>query len=209
MSKYFNKYIGRNTEYYGWFFVNILLHPQTVYETCRYQFGLTHQWNRRDHAITKIVVIINVILSFVFGITFVNPYYIIPYILMDVLIPIIIGIVISLIIYNLSTHYFTTGDTFTIRYSYDIHVNAYFCYLLTSHIIIFILSPFLFHDTFISTLISNLLMLFAIAHYCYITFLGYQILPFITVPKKAYIIPIIFAGVFFVITTLFDGMLRY
>ena len=178
MMKYIHKYIGRDTEYYSWFLVNIILHPETFYETCRYQYGLTHQWHRRYHSITKIVLLLNTVLSFVFGITFIRYYFIIPYILFDVLIPSAIGVIISLIIYNLSKAYFTTGDTFTLRYSYDVHINSYCCYLLVSHVVIFILSPFLFQDSTLSMICSNLLLFVAVSYYAYITYLGYRSLLF-------------------------------
>ncbi|EKE42909.1 hypothetical protein ENUP19_0347G0010 [Entamoeba nuttalli] len=198
------KYIGRNTEYYDWFLINIILHPQTVYESCKYQHSLTQQWNRRDHAITKIVTLFNIILSFIFSITFVSLRWIIPYILFDVIIPMIIGIIIAVILFYLCKSSFTTGDSFTVRYSYDIHINAYFCYLLISHVLIFILSPFLFKPTLTATLFSNIITCLSIIYYIYITYLGYSILPFIYLPKKVYIIPMLAVSVLFILFTVFN-----
>ena len=80
LKKLFYKYIGKNEEFYLWYLINMILHPQTVYETTKYQFSLTQQWHRRDHSITKIIVLINLIFALLFAFTFVHPLYILPYI---------------------------------------------------------------------------------------------------------------------------------
>ncbi|ELP92775.1 hypothetical protein EIN_371970 [Entamoeba invadens IP1] len=190
LTQFFYKHIGRNVEYYNWFFVNIILHPQTVYETNKYQHGLTQQWHRRDHAITKIVFFFNFVLSTIFAFTFVKGLWKVPYILFDFAIPLVTGVIISVIIFYLCKSSFTTGDSFTVRYSYDIHINAYFCYLLVSHILLFVLSPFLFRDSLWATFASNGVLLVSLAYYTYITFLGYNILPFMKIPKTAAYAPI-------------------
>ena len=202
--KLFYKYIGRNTEYYNWYLINMLIHPNNVYETNKLNHSLTQQWHRRDHSITKIVVLLNIILSILFAITFVSPVYFIIYVLFDVGIPLIMGVIISVILFYLCKGSFTTGDIFTVRYSYDIHINSYYCYLFVSHIIIFIFSPILFSPSFSSTLLSNIITLISFIYYGYVTYLGYNCLPFIKISKKALIIPSIILTFTFILFSLLN-----
>ena len=198
----FYKYIGTNGDFYLWYLFNMIINPKAVYETTRYQFSLTQQWHRRDHSITKIIVLINIVISILYALTFTKPIYFIPYVLFSVGLPLIVGIIISTVLYYIVISTFTTGEIFTVRYSYDIHNNAYLCYMVITRIVVYILSPILFQKGFLITFISNLIQLFGILYYMYITYLGYAILPFIQIPRKAILIPMVGMIVFVAFFTL-------
>ena len=198
----FYKYIGKNGEFYNWFLVNMLLHPRSIYETTRIQFSLTQQWHRRDHSITKLVVLINFFISVLFALTFVSPIAMIPFIIFDVAIPFVLGLFISITLFYIIKKSFTTGDIFTVRYSYDVHINSYYCYLFVSKILMFIFSPLLFQKSWIATIASNLLNCFADVFYIYVTYLGYAILPHFKIPSKAVLTMIGVVLVFYGILTL-------
>ena len=200
--RFFYKYIGTNSEFYLWYLINMILHPKAVYETSRYQFSLTQQWHRRDHSITKLIVLINIIIVILYGLTFVSPLAFIPYVLWSIIAPLLFGVILSTILYYIVNSLFTTGDVFTVRYSYDIHNNAYLCYMFIARIVVYILSPILFQQGLFVTFVSNLIQLFAILYYIYVTYLGYAILPFIQIPKKAVIIPMSIMCIFVGIMTL-------
>ena len=198
----FYKYIGTNSEFYIWYLINMILNPKSVYETSRYQFSLTQQWHRRDHSITKLIFLINIVIVLIYAFTFSSPFSFIPYILFNLGFSLFFGIIISTVLYYVVISVFKTGEVFTVRYSYDIHNNAYLCYLFINKVIIFILSPILLQKGMIFTILSNVILFFGYSYYFYVTYLGYAILPFIKVPQKALIIPITIMGIFVVFCTM-------
>ena len=66
----FYKYIGTNGDFYLWYLFNMIINPKAVYETTRYQFSLTQQWHRRDHSITKLIFLINIVIVLIYAFTF-------------------------------------------------------------------------------------------------------------------------------------------
>ncbi|XP_050694531.1 protein unc-50 homolog isoform X2 [Eriocheir sinensis] len=69
-------------------------------------------------------------------------------------------------------------------YAFDVHLNAFFPPLLILHFFqLFLYHVFISQDWFVSRLFGNLLWVFAIGYYIYITFLGYSALPILQQPR--------------------------
>ncbi|CAL4058826.1 unnamed protein product, partial [Meganyctiphanes norvegica] len=85
-------------------------------------------------------------------------------------------------------------------YAFDVHLNAFFPSLIILHFFqLFFYHIFISQDWFISRLFGNLLWVWAIGYYIYITFLGYSALPILHRTRVfLYGLPLLF--VFFVVT---------
>lgn len=66
------------------------------------------------------------------------------------------------------------------QYSFDIHCNAYFIYMMLTHVLQFFMVPILMHSTFFSQLLANLLYAAAFTLYFYHTFRSYLDLPMLS-----------------------------
>ena len=61
-------------------------------------------------------------------------------------------------------------------YCFDVHCNSFFPFFMLVHVCAYIVAPFLLSRNFghFATIMANTFITLAAAHYCYITFLGYQ-----------------------------------
>lgn len=64
-------------------------------------------------------------------------------------------------------------------YAFDVHCNSYFPLFLILYVLQYFLMPFLLSKSFLAALVANTLYAFAFSCYHYITFLGYDALPFL------------------------------
>ncbi len=63
-------------------------------------------------------------------------------------------------------------------YCFDIHCNAWLCLFLYVYVLVYALLPFLIvPSSWLSTLVANAIYACGIAHYFYVTFLGYASVP--------------------------------
>jgi len=86
-------------------------------------------------------------------------------------------------------------------YSFDIHCNGYVPYFFISHVGVFFLTPIILHETTITLLISNTLYILACCIYFYITFQGYNALPFLH-HTESFLYPIILMLLLYVVSLL-------
>lgn len=75
-------------------------------------------------------------------------------------------------------------------YAFDIHCNGFFVSFLLTHILQFLLLPFLLKDSLFSTLGSATLWAVALSAYFFITHLGYRALPFLN-HTEIYLYPLV------------------
>lgn len=88
-------------------------------------------------------------------------------------------------------------------YAFDVHCNSFFPLFIILYVIQFFLSPVLIRSTsIIATILGNSLYLLACSYYHYISFLGYDALPFLghtsrlLAPIPALIVVFLLANVF-------------
>ncbi|EPY50698.1 UNC-50 family protein [Schizosaccharomyces cryophilus OY26] len=65
------------------------------------------------------------------------------------------------------------------KYCFDIHCNSFFPVFVLLYILQLILLPLISRSNFISLFLGNSLYLVALCYYTYLTFIGYQTLPFL------------------------------
>lgn len=73
------------------------------------------------------------------------------------------------------------GDSGELEWAYcfDVHCNSFLVIWLILYVLQFILLPILTRDSWFCLFLGNSLYLFALCHYCVITFYGYNALPFL------------------------------
>lgn len=77
-------------------------------------------------------------------------------------------------------------------YAFDVHCNAFFPLFVLLYVVQFFLCPILLSQTFLGTLLSCLLYAAATCYYFYITFLGYNALPFLQ-GTETFLLPLVVA----------------
>jgi UNC-50 family len=82
-----------------------------------------------------------------------------------------------LLIEHASAH--TTEQTVEWLYAFDIHCNSFFPFFILLYVLQFFLLPLLMGGGLLPCILSNVLYAIAFTLYFYITFLGYDILPFL------------------------------
>lgn len=84
-------------------------------------------------------------------------------------------------------------------YAFDVHCNSYFPFFLAVYVVQFFLIPLLLKDPcFLCTFLANTLYACACCYYWYITFLGYQVLPFLT-KTTVFLYPCVVVGSIYIV----------
>lgn len=73
----------------------------------------------------------------------------------------------------------TVEQTVEWMYAFDVQCNSYFPLFLMLHVLQFILCPLLLRNSFLASVCSCAMYVIALSQYCYLTFLGYNALPFL------------------------------
>jgi hypothetical protein len=113
---------------------------------------------------------------------------------------IIYRIIINNFLKTTSIH--STDQKLEWAYCFDVHCNSFVPFFLLTYIIQFLFLPILNSEGYVPALLSNLLYLSAITMYWYITFLGYNALPFV-VNSHYFLSPILFMGFIMIVFILF------
>jgi hypothetical protein len=96
-------------------------------------------------------------------------------------------------------------------YAFDIHCNSFFPYFLIVHVLQFVLSPLIYKEGEIATIISSVLYFVAFSYYWYITFrgliiifiIGYVELNYLKSTEK-FLFPILILLIFFLFCIIFQ-----
>lgn len=99
----------------------------------------------------------------------------------------LVGVLTSTLGWYLANHFLlidhagshTTEQTVEWLFAFDVHCNSFFPFFILLYVLQYFLLMLLMKDGFISCLIANALYTIAFIYYFYITFLGYDVLPFL------------------------------
>ncbi|KAF0411887.1 UNC-50-like protein [Gigaspora margarita] len=181
--------------------------PRRVYRNIYYHKQTKNQWARDDPAFV-------VILSFLLGASaiawgIVNGHGImgiLKMILFMVFIDfVVVGLVISTICWAFANRFLSHRRTVHAveqnvewAYAFDVHCNAFFPLYLILYVAQFFLMRVLTKQIWVCLFLGNSMYLIAVCYYCYITFLGYNALPFL-LHAEMFLYPIIlFLIIYFV-----------
>lgn len=118
-----------------------------------------------------------------------------------------VGVLVATLGWYLSNHYLliehsgghTTEQTVEWLYAFDVHCNSFFPFFILLYVVQYSLLLVCVQDGFIACLLSNALYSVGFSYYFYITFLGYDVLPFLQ-HTTVFLYPIALVLVTFVVT---------
>jgi UNC-50 family len=121
----------------------------------------------------------------------------------------LIGVLAASLGWYLANHYLlieysgshTTEQTVEWLYAFDVHCNSFFPFFILLYVVQYFLMLILLRDGFFECLLANSLYALAFSYYFYITFLGYNVLPFLQ-HTTTFLYPIAAVGVGFTICIL-------
>lgn len=105
-----------------------------------------------------------------------------------------------LLVENVGSH--TTEQKVEWLYAFDVHCNSFFPFFIVLYVLQYFLLLVFMREGFVFTLLANASYAIAFSYYFYVTFLGYDILPFLQ-HTTMFLYPIIGVGAVFVFTCLF------
>eukprot|EP01060_Flectonema_neradi_P023781 TRINITY_DN3212_c2_g1_i1.p1 TRINITY_DN3212_c2_g1~~TRINITY_DN3212_c2_g1_i1.p1 ORF type:complete len:252 (+),score=10.38 TRINITY_DN3212_c2_g1_i1:117-872(+) len=85
------------------------------------------------------------------------------------------------------------------QYSFDIHCNALFSFMMVSTVVHFFLLPWILKDSFSGRLLSNFIFSAGLTAYFYVSFRGYLELPFLE-KQEFFLYPIMTVAIYFVLS---------
>lgn len=99
----------------------------------------------------------------------------------------LVGVLTSSLAWYLANHYLlidhlgshTTEQNVEWLFAFDIHCNSFFPLFIVLYVLQYFMLMLLMRDGFFSCLIANSLYAGAFTYYLYVTFLGYDVLPFL------------------------------
>lgn len=205
------KYPQMDLEYTFWQMVTLCIDPKKVYKHTTYHKQTKNQWARDDPAFTVVCVLFLLIAAIAYSVAFQvsNPWAFLRVVLGTVVFDFaFVGTALATVTWFIANKYLRVQSLRDVEqevewlYAFDVHCNSFFPLFLVLYVLHFFLLPFLMQRGFIAVLCSNTLFLLAIAYYHYITFLGYNALPFLSnavyflYPVNVYVILYVLALIF-------------
>ncbi|XP_049610815.1 protein unc-50 homolog isoform X1 [Syngnathus scovelli] len=176
-------------EFAAWQMLYLFTSPQRVYRNFHYRKQTKDQWARDDPAF---LVLLSIWLCGKFGVIMMMFQYMgiletLKLLLWVVFIDCIgVGLLISTLMWVISNKYLLKHPSreFDVEwgYAFDVHLNAFYPLLVILHFLqLFFINHLMMikSDWFVGYFVGNTLWLIAISYYLYITFLGYNALPFL------------------------------
>jgi hypothetical protein len=99
----------------------------------------------------------------------------------------LVGVLAASLGWYLANHYLlvehlgghTTEQTVEWLYAFDVHCNSFFPFFILLYVVQYFVMPVLLNDGVVACVLANSLYAVAFSYYSYITFLGYDVLPFL------------------------------
>eukprot|EP01097_Dermamoeba_algensis_P009203 TRINITY_DN63_c0_g1_i1.p1 TRINITY_DN63_c0_g1~~TRINITY_DN63_c0_g1_i1.p1 ORF type:complete len:250 (+),score=42.07 TRINITY_DN63_c0_g1_i1:120-869(+) len=176
-------------EFSSWQMLQLCYSPTKTYRTTIWHKQTKNQWARDDPAFVAILIYLLIVSSLAFCLCFEYTSFlsIVKTIGWTVFVDFLaVGLLISSICWLVSNAYLRIpGGLHNVEqkveylYSFDIHCNSYFPLVLLLYVVQYFFVLFLTQSGILYTFLSNTLYLFALSYYFYVTFLGYNSLPFL------------------------------
>ncbi|KAF9350956.1 Protein unc-50 [Mortierella sp. AD094] len=190
-----------------WQMVYLCITPRIVYRNIHYHKQTKNQWARDDPAF---MVILSGLLGFsaiAWGLVYGHGMMgILRMVLYMVFVDfVVIGVVVATVCWTIANRFlarasvYSTDQSVEWQYAFDIHCNAFMPVIMLLYIIQMVFMKILVKEFWICTVLGNTLYMTAIVYYCYITFLGYNALPFVRHPEM-FLYPITIFLILYVIT---------
>ncbi|XP_004575434.1 protein unc-50 homolog [Maylandia zebra] len=175
-------------EFALWQMLYLFTSPQRVYRNFQYRKQTKDQWARDDPAFLVLLSIWLCVSTIGFGLVLeMGVVETLKLLLWVVFVDCIgVGLLISTIMWVVTNRYLLKQPSrnFDVEwgYAFDVHLNAFYPLLVILHFLqLFFINHLVMisSDWFLGYFVGNTLWLIAIGYYLYITFLGYNALPFL------------------------------
>ena len=185
------KWRQMDLEYTAWLMLQLCTNPKLAYRHTTYHKQTHNQWARDDPAFVVICSALVCCSATAYCVAFgYSVWHSVLTVLSAVVVDfLLLGVAIGTAGWLLSNKYLRAGipgghahaveQHVEWLYAFDVHCNAYFPLFLLLHVLQYFLLPLLLSGGFIACLASNLLYGIALSYYHYVTFLGYNALPFL------------------------------
>lgn len=210
------QYPQMDIDYTLWQMLYLCVSPSRVYRTTKYHKQTKNQWARDDPAFVAIMVYFMAISSLGYAIAFhKNMSGFFKGIVYAVIVDFgVIGMVTATLGWYLANHYLlidhssggnshTTEQKVEWLYAFDIHCNSFFPVFILLYVLQYFLLLVVMRDGMMFTILSNTLYAIAISYYLYVTFLGYDALPFLQ-NTTVFLYPVVLVVVIFALACLFN-----
>eukprot|EP00732_Lithocolla_globosa_P002843 Lithocolla_globosa_v1_NODE_2007_length_2211_cov_13.121521.p1 type:complete len:164 gc:universal NODE_2007_length_2211_cov_13.121521:672-181(-) len=120
---------------------------------------------------------------------------------------VLVGLIIATCAWWLCNRYLRTSTVHGVeqhvewQYAFDVHCNAFLPLFLLLYVLQFFFIPIITADNFLSQFLGNTIYFVAVTYYTYITFLGYNALPFLH-RQVVFLYPIAFYIIFYIVSLL-------
>ncbi|KAI8906417.1 UNC-50 [Gorgonomyces haynaldii] len=189
----------------GWQLLYLVIAPKRVYKSIYFHKQTKNHWARDDPAFHIIIGLCMIISAVAYGIAFSVSF----------------AGTLKLILYTIGVEYLACGalvatalwlltnktmiqhrlhavdQSVEWMYCFDVHCNSFFPFFLLTYVLQFFLIGIVYSDTIIGRVVGNTIYLVAFCYYTYITFLGYNALPFLK-NVWVFLYPIAIATIFWV-----------
>jgi len=165
----------------------LCLAPRKVYQLTSFRKQTKNQWARDDPAFIVVLVLFLVVAALSYSVALqVRGFAIMRILCVFIGLHFVaVGALIATCCWLISNKYLRVQSFHGVEqrmewmYAFDIHCNSFFPLFLVLYVLHYFLLPFLIQESFVATLVGNLLYAIALCYYSYITSLGYSTLPFL------------------------------
>ncbi|CAG9804294.1 unnamed protein product [Chironomus riparius] len=204
------KFKQMDFEFALWQMLYLFVAPQKVFRNFGYRKETKAQFARDDPAF--LVLLLASLCFTSFGFTFIfhlgifqTLYFILYVVFVDFLLASLIS---ASILWMFSNKFMRDGSSENVEwgYSFDVHINAQFPPLIILHFVMLIFYKVLFsQEWFIARVLGNTLWLLAIGYYSYISFLGYNSIPYLKKSRTRLILVVVPIFFLFYLITIIIG----
>ncbi|CAD6588477.1 MAG: hypothetical protein CYPHOPRED_004416 [Cyphobasidiales sp. Tagirdzhanova-0007] len=183
----------------AWQMTYLFVAPRRVYRNVYYHKQTKNTWARDDPAIVLLLCGCLAAAGLLWGIFYAHytPVHVIQTMLYMVFVDFFLaGTIVATLLWAVSNRFFThrshthaTDQSVEWAYSFDIHVNSFFPFFLNLYLAQLVLSPVITRANWVCLFFGNTLYLVAFSQYLYVTYLGYNALPFL-IRSELLLIPV-------------------
>ncbi|PWN46607.1 UNC-50 [Violaceomyces palustris] len=193
-----------------WQMVNLVVSPRKLYRQVYYHKQTKNTWARDDPAVLILLVsglgFAGILWGFAYSSgPFGTLWQVVTMVLRDFL---LVGVLSATGLWFLSNSFLaapssilTTEQKVEWAYAFDVHCNGFFPILLALYYVQLVLKPILLRGNWICLLLGNTLYLAAFGQYWYVTYLGYNALPFLQ-RTELLLFPVLLLICFYIVSLL-------
>ncbi|ORY87423.1 UNC-50 protein [Leucosporidium creatinivorum] len=195
----------------GWTLLHVCIAPRRVYRNVYYHKQTKNTWARDDPAVPLLISGCLVIAGLLWSLLY--AHYDLIMTLRTIFGMVVVqflgvGVVVSTALWALSnrflthaTHTHATDQHVEWPYAFDVHANSFFPLFLQLYVAQLLLAPVVTRHNWVCLWVGNTLYLSAFTQYVYVTYLGYNALPFL-IRSELLLFPICVFAAFFLVSLL-------